>query len=931
MKYALMPENLPVVLKNIAPVILFFLYCSTASAQDKPDSSVGVGQIINLITASTDSFPPEKPYIQTDKPSYNTGDTLWFKSYLFNAAYLTASAKSRLLYIEIAREDNQVVKRIMVPLYDGLGRGDIALSEKEFPSGEYTLRAYTNWMRNFDESRVFQRQFFINDLSGQTWLINSRFSIPPEGSRQTAGVSLHFSQTDGQRVIARNLQLALTEGSRVWYKNKFQTDLEGALNFSFQIPEKADPRKLTITVKDLKEGSTGADLIVPVILNRKEHTDLQFMPEGGNLVAGIKNRIAFKAISEDGNGCDISGTIFNSSRQAVAAFKSTHLGMGSFYLLPLAGETYTAVIRLNGDQTKSYPLPGVKSSGIVLQVINPLSDDSVEVNIISTPDLQNKRNYYLVGQARGIGCLASTVILDQKTETFRFSKNIFPTGIARFTLLNAFMQPLSERVIFIDHHDQLHADIAYNKQYGTRDSVTMDISVSDRTGAPVQGSFSLAVTDDAQVNIDTVRSSSLLSTLLLTTDLKGWVEDPGYYFQPVMTGEIWENLDNLLLTQGWISYSRDSYFKPGPIQYNGEQSFSVSGKVTNIFNKPVAKSSVVLYAQKPVSLMVATTGKSGEFRFDNLYPIDKADYLIQARNKNGKSFNIGVEVNEFKPPVFKPLNRRIIPWYVNIDTGSLDAIHEQVAINNEIDKLLGKHVLKEVVIAGKKAVQQSKNLNGAGGSDFTLNQADLEKEGKNTLGQILAEKVKGFRLGGKLLNVYVINTALVHLIIDGVNVDFFRPPGLSDKDYYNEYLNYLTAEDIKGIEVMVSSRYAMTYFQKFVDPLKNPFDHVFIEITTYSGNGAFLKKTPGVYLYKPPVAYSIPAQFYSPKYPVKARDKFIDARSTIYWQPDIITGKDGKARVSFYTADKPGTYTLIMEGTDMNGNIESTRRKIIVK
>jgi hypothetical protein len=194
-----------------------------------------------------------------------------------------------------------------------------------------------------------------------------------------------------------------------------------------------------------------------------------------------------------------------------------------------------------------------------------------------------------------------------------------------------------------------------------------------------------------------------------------------------------------------------------------------------------------------------------------------------------------------------------------------------------------------------------------------------------TLRQVLERDVKSFRLGGKRLNIYVMGTSLVHLIIDGVNLDFFRPEGESTKEYYDQYLDYLTAEDIKGIEVMTSSRYTGAYFQKFVNPLSSPFEHVFIEITTYSGNGAFLKKTPGVYLYRPPVAFEPPARFYRPPSggPGAAAP---DRLRTVYWQADLTTDSSGEAGFRVRT-NGPGHYTILLEGGDMQGRILSGVKK----
>ncbi|HEY0245552.1 MAG TPA: hypothetical protein VGC01_08325 [Mucilaginibacter sp.] len=144
-----------------------------------------------------------------------------------------------------------------------------------------------------------------------------------------------------------------------------------------------------------------------------------------------------------------------------------------------------------------------------------------------------------------------------------------------------------------------------------------------------------------------------------------------------------------------------------------------------------------------------------------------------------------------------------------------------------------------------------------------------------------------------------------------------------------QFLDFYTAEDIKGIELMKSTQYSGMYYQRFLRPFDKPWEHAWVEVTTYAGKGPFLNKTPGVYMYKP-LAFGAQKQFYSPKYTSKFDNAIIDSRSTIYWQPNMITDRNGKATVFFYTSDNPGKYTLILEGSDMNGNIGSLTQKLSV-
>jgi hypothetical protein len=150
----------------------------------------------------------------------------------------------------------------------------------------------------------------------------------------------------------------------------------------------------------------------------------------------------------------------------------------------------------------------------------------------------------------------------------------------------------------------------------------------------------------------------------------------------------------------------------------------------------------------------------------------------------------------------------------------------------------------------------------------------------------------------------------------------------------NTYLDYYTAEDVKGIEMMYNSQYNSAYNHTYlpVDSIEKLIkkDWVYIEITTRSGKGPFMHKTNGTYLYKP-LPFTWPKEFYRPRYnAVNKTAPGADLRSTIHWEPNITTDASGKATVSFFSADKPGTYTLIFQGSDVDGNIGEKTRKVLI-
>ncbi len=891
-------------------------------------------QLIGTVNQHIESVGIEKIYLQTDKPNYNVGDTLWFKAYLLDAAYLTATTKSGILYVEIVGDSSRLAKRIMVPIYKGLTFGNIKLEPDDIPQGNYTLIAYTNWMRNFGDSCFFRKPFYVSNSSGNDWLINHKTQSVDANGKENIKLILRLAELNQQPVRLREMQLRVNAGKKNILKNEISTDLDGMVNVNFDLPEKYRIQPLSITLTDLRKGQGNRRILMPLPLNRPENMDLQFMPEGGYLVAGMPARVAFKAVNEDGMGTSVNGNIYDSNGQTVTAFSTSYGGIGSFKFIPDSNQNYYAKVKLPNGQFKNYNLPAVKASGTLLQINNIYQTDTCYITLRTTPDLVNSNKvYYLLGQSHGITRYGNSIVLDRPFLRFKVAKSIFPTGIAKFILATANHLTLNERLVYIDHTDHFRVKITPNQpSYGQRDSVALHLEVTDKSGNPVAANFALSVTDDSQVKSDTLKQINLANYLLLSSNLKGHIDQPGYYTNPGSNLQKWLHTDELLLAQGWIGYDWTNAFKPAlKWAYAPELEYTISGRVTNAFNKPVAGSGVILMTKKPLLITDTVTNAVGRFTFKNLYPTDTAAFFIQARNKSGKSFNVGIEVDEFKPPVLTYQQPVIMPWYVNIDTLQLKNINNQVALKNQQEKALQGNVLKAVEVKARKIIKGSKNVNGPGEADIVLDEEDLIKAGRTNLGDLLTKRVKGFGVYSKKgVRYYGINYLIVHLIIDGINTDFFLDHTVSWEMAVKQYLDYYDAEEIKGIEIMTSSKYQGSYAYTYLGPGTLASEQAFIEVTTRSGHGPFMKKSIGTYVYRP-MPYTTPRAFYSPKYKPNSIVDMTDIRSTIFWAPDIATDQNGKATVSFFTADNPGSYTITIEGCDMQGGIGSKTAAIIVK
>ena len=929
------------------PCFKFLAITLLICASQLVKAQTGINNIIAKIDTFNNRLPAEKLYMQFDKPYYAVGDTIWFKAYLLNDN-LNYSRLSSRLYVEVLNDSSKVLRRMALPMGVGITWGNIALDG--IREGSISIRAYTNWMRNFGQDYFFNKAFYVANPKKQTWLINAGSTLADANNIKMA---MKFTSLDNQSTGLRPMNLRVMDGKKTLFKGSAQTTAEGMLDVNFPLPDKTPVKNLVLIAQDKDNKKQAA---IPVVTHRAKDVDVQFMPEGGYIVAGLPSHIGFKAVGDDGHGVDISGKIVNAAGEEIVSFASAYKGMGTVDLAPQAGDTYTAKINLPGGQTKDVPLPAIKQSGTEIRVRNIGTRDSMDVSVFLSEDLAKPGNtYYLVGQARGVVCFGAGIPTTKAFATMHVAKSLFPTGIVHFTLLNTQSQPLNERLTFVEHHDNLKINIAPGQQnYAPHDSIPLKITVKDPSGKPVIGSFSVAVTDDTQVKTDSTNADNILTRFLLSSDLKGFVEDPAYYFTGSKTA--WQALDALLLTQGWIGYDWNVINSQPKPTFKPEYEYTVNGYVGNLFNKPIANAEVTLLATGRYHYVKDTLANAqGRFVFNHFPPIDSATFVLQAMNKRHKVINAGITVDEnIAPDVIKANIPHATPWYVNSDPAMLNYVKTNPTYHNNLDKAIygpQGRMLNMVTIRNQAIIKGSANLNDGGEADQVIDEQAIEDANKTSLGDLLEQKVKGFRVGyppkGHDL-VYFLKDKRVHFIFDGIDLDkSYTPIEISDgvslqNDHYNfikGYLDYFTAEDIKGIEVQYSSRNTSRYSNRNLttDELlaENPAGArgsatAFIEITTRSGNGPFTRRANGIYVYKP-LKSTLPKEFYRPRYTVaNPTSKYGDLRSTIHWVPTVVTDKTGEATVSFFAADKPATYTITMEGGDLNGKIGYQTQKVTV-
>ena len=657
-----------------------------------------------------------------------------------------------------------------------------------------------------------------------------------------------------------------------------------------------------------------ASALLQVVNNR---ADVQFFPEGGRLVAGVRTKIAFKAIGLNGLGLDVKGIILNETKK-VDTFASTHLGMGYFYLTATEGESFKAKVTFADGTQNIVDLPKPEASGTSLTVDNnsiAKASITIESNAAYYKANQNK-NFLLVIYSGG-KLITVPYKLEDPISYLDVDKKLLQTGVARATLFSSEGEPICERLLFIQHYDQLNLSIHADKTaYTKREKVSLLLNEKNQFDSTISGHFSVSVIDESKVPKDENNERTILTDLLLTSDLKGYVEQPNYYFKDTSENAR-TNLDVLMLTQGYRRFEWKQVLDTNytHLAYPPEKGLEIRGRVTKANGEPIADGTVTLVPSKGGPLLSTLSDKKGIFHFSNLIFPDTTHFVLSAVNSKGRnSTKLTFYTGKDEPVVCDSQQRGLqISKSTNMSAYLENSKNER---NEQIKYGGGKGtVLKEVTVRAYKTDDQyrTQSFAGAGHADQVIHSGELEKVGgllstglEGRLHGVGFSKVKGAPYLRGLGNGPML------VIIDGVEMN------MPDKDgHMTPYdINTIPSSQVETVELLKyasSSIYGMTG------------GNGVLIITTKQGgerkSGNREVASNGVLPIAPTGFYKA-REFYSPKYNyTNANSKSSDLRSTIYWNPEVKTDKEGNASFDYYNADGTGTYRVVIEGIDNNGNL----------
>ncbi|HEY5916704.1 MAG TPA: TonB-dependent receptor plug domain-containing protein [Chryseolinea sp.] len=861
-----------------------------------------------------ENFPEEKVYVQLDKPFYKPGEDVWFNVFVLNSNTHKPTLVSDVVYVELIDPKGNVASKLDLVVREGTAHGDFALISSA-PGGMYQIRAYTSWMKNFGDDNFFKKDIQVQRIITPRFLLKLDYAKESYGSRDQVTARLSIRDLKDEKVTDALIDYVVKIEGRQVAASKSQSDAGGEANIVFDLPDSLTSTdgllQVVVRARGIEESITRS---IPIVLNR---ISMQFLPEGGNWVENVKSKMSFKALNEFGKGADVTGSIVDESNKVVARFESFHMGMGAFRLKPISGANYFARIESPAGNHSLIPLPSPSISDLVLNA-DAANDTTVTWSIYSPA----KAYVNLVGRSHGEMVYAEQLKVNQGENQFIIPTKNFPVGIVVFTLFDFEGNERCERLIFANGSKGLKIQVTPNKKrYLPREEVQLDIKSVDDEGKPIASKLSIAVVDDQLITYADDKQDNILSSLLLSTELKGEIQEPSFYFD-ANEAKAKQALDYLLMTQGWRRFTwKDVYDNNRAIVYSGEKNSNLNGSLQNAEGAGIDGEVVLLEVSGRKRLVKLKTTNDGLFAFKN---IDPTVPLMLLTKKPGKI------VLRKEAPFAVSLNDKegtmLLPSTVGEQNANL--LVGETIIKNEVSDESGFNVsmdsdvsqLSEVIVTAFGA-QEKRDLTGS--VTVVHNNAD------GLFASTSPENMLQGRVSGLMIQPQTGNPASQANITmrglsslgNGRNEPLYVIDGRVIGTSLNQNFSngsMLGPDEIESITVLNSPEASALYGCRSANGV--------ILITTRTGIGSHMyqtrNKAPKFSTASvTPRKYSPTREFYAgppSKYKEEIRKDF---RTTIFWKHSVVTDKDGRAKVTFYNNDKVSAFRITAEGFSESGLI----------
>lgn len=378
----------------------------------------------------------------------------------------------------------------------------------------------------------------------------------------------------------------------------------------------------------------------------------RFLPEGGDLVAGLPCKVAFKTTGANDEPVESQGVIKDPDGKELVSFSAVHDGMGSFTITPEAGKNYTAVWKDNKGKAYTTALPPVKDKGILLHVSDAPGAKKYAVTrqpdageAFQTLNVIGIMNQQLIYQAR-------LNLVTKENVAALMPVNELPSGILQVTIFDKYMQPLAERVCFVNNGNyEFDADAWISDlNIGKRELNRAEVKILDS----VATNLSISITD-ADLDVPEPLHDNIVTRMLLTGDLRGKIHKPYFYFYSTADSTP-HYLDLVMLTNGWRRYNWENVLagKVPETRYTENNYLGIKGKLVNaqgnVFAPGTQLNGIMQTTDSASNFISLPIERNGAVSIDGMVFYDSAKLYLQYNDKN----------KEFEPAMFN-VNNGLIP------------------------------------------------------------------------------------------------------------------------------------------------------------------------------------------------------------------------------------------------------------------------------
>ncbi|MBN2777678.1 MAG: TonB-dependent receptor plug domain-containing protein [Bacteroidales bacterium] len=671
----------------------------------------------------------------------------------------------------------------------------------------------------------------------------------------------------------------------------------------------------TLKISNSKISSDSADQSVS--LSEQSEVSIDFYPEGGFLLSGQVNQVAFKVSGLKVEEKKVSGTIFDENNKEISRFSTLYKDMGKLFFTADPNRGYN--VKLDGFPDREWNLPEIHNEGA--KIVATLVDSAfVNLSIMHTESYADK-NFYVAVLHRGQGLLLINVDSEKLDKMIRLSNDYFGDGINRVILLNQDFEPVSERLIFRDKKENVSLNLTLNKDsFRTREEVAIHIAASDELAYNENAALSIVVVNDNALNAKGI-TQNIKSYLLIDSELKGQITDPVDYF--VNKEKISANLklDLLMLTQGWSNYIwNDLENKKAEID-STDFGLTIRGKLIDSKKRnPITNSDVFLrlISKTQSDLLFSSTNNQGEFEFQNLFFTDSATCYIQGNNSKGK-LNASAELQPvINSPMLNKLRLNSLNQFEDIPLSLYHLNYKKEQALDDFDPDRNTRVLKDIDVIGKagKGDDGHYRIYNNPSVSLTITKQDLGYKG---VFDYLQGRAPGVQVVGGRVIIHGFSSFGGSGVGNAANEPLYLLDGIAiDKSM----VSAIKMSSIDKIEVLKGNEAAMfgTRGSTGVISILSKSGG-YVDLNSKEVLEGFSQKIMGYAPYR---------EFYSPRYTSEnLRSTTPDYRITLYWNP-YVPLVDGKASFAFFTCDDLSEYTIFIEGITLNGRTCLASKQFVV-